>query len=186
MVGSLGAAGLGLSIDMDIDGIQKRLEDTFGAAVGPVTQGRVENWIEVDADKIDGVSEYLQSHPDLKFEVLTNLTGCDYPDKGHIQIIYSLVSYDSGAELTIKVNADREDPKVNTVMHIWAAADWLEREVFDLLGVDFIGHSDQRRILLPDDWIGNPLRKDYVEAPDYHGISTVRESLLSLDIPGRR
>ncbi len=185
MAGAFGVAGFGLAIDMDIQGIQKKLEATFGAAVGPVMEGSVENWIEVDPDKIDGVAEYLQSHPDFNYEVLTNLTGCDYPDKGHIQVVYSFVNYDSGSELTIKVNADREAPKVNTVMHVWAAADWLEREVFDLLGIDFIGHTDQRRILLPDDWVGNPLRKDYVEAPDYHGISTMRESLLSVDIPGR-
>ena len=57
--------------------------------------------------------------------------------------------------------------------------------MYDLLGVEFVGHPDLRRILLPDDWIGYPLRKDYVEAPDYHGISTVRESMLDIDIPGR-
>lgn len=170
---------------MKIEAIQKRLQSEFGAAVGPVATGSVESWIEVDSDKIDGVAAVLQSAEDLKFEVLTNLTGCDYPETGHIQIVYSLVSYDHNLELTLKVNADRETPRVNTVENVWSAANWLEREVFDLLGVDFVGHSDLRRILLPDDWVGNPLRKDYVEAPDYHGISTVRESLLSLDIPGR-
>jgi len=66
---------------------------------------------------------------------------------------------------------------------VWPAANWLEREVYDLLGVVFENHGDLRRILLPDDWIGHPLRKDYVEAPEYHGISTIRESML--DIPGR-
>jgi len=72
---------------------------------------------------------------------------------------------------------------VKTVENTWKAANWLEREIYDLLGVHFEGHSDLRRILLPEDWVGFPLRKDYVEAPEYHGISTVRESML--DIPGR-
>jgi len=170
---------------MTIEAIQKRLEDKFGAAVGPVAKGSVENWIEVDPDKIDQVGEALKSDAEWKFDVLTNLTGCDYPEKGHIQIVYSLVSYDNTMELTLKVNAERDEPRVNTVENVWSAANWLEREVYDLLGVEFTGHSDLRRILLPDDWVGNPLRKDYVEAPDYHGISTGRESLLSVDIPGR-
>ena len=168
---------------MDIQSIQKKLEDQFGGAVGPVSEGSVENWIEVDPDKIDVICAVLES--EFGFVTLTNLTGCDYPEKNHIQIVYSLVSFDSPDDLTLKVNADREDPKVNTVEKVWAAANWLEREVYDLLGVDFVGHSELRRILLPDDWVGHPLRKDYVEAPEYHGISTVRESLLSVDIPGR-
>jgi NADH-quinone oxidoreductase subunit C len=172
-------------MSMDIQAIQKQLEGQFGAAVGPVSEGKVENWIEVDADKIAAVADFLKSAAELKFDVLTNLTGVDHPDKGHIQIVYSLVSYDNAQQLTLKVNADRESPKVDTVENVWSAANWLEREVYDLLGVEFSGHTDLRRILLPDDWVGHPLRKDYVEAPDYHGISTGRESLLSLDIPGR-
>jgi NADH-quinone oxidoreductase subunit C len=170
---------------MEIGAIQKQLESQFGAVVGPVVEGRIESWIEVDPDKIEIVSMFLKNGAELAFDVLSNLTGCDYPGKGHIQIVYNVASYDLGHELTLKVNTDRETPVVNTVEGVWAAANWLEREVYDLLGVDFRGHSDQRRILLPDDWIGNPLRKDYVEAPDYHGISTMRESLLSVEIPGR-
>jgi len=185
MAGPIRTQGLRLSMPMDIQAIQKQLEKHFGAAVGPVTEGSVENWIEVDADKIEAVADFLKSAADLKFDVLTNLTGVDHPATGHIQIVYSLVSYDNAFDLTLKVNAERENPKVDTVENVWSAANWLEREVYDLLGVEFTGHSDLRRILLPDDWVGHPLRKDYVEAPDYHGISTGRESLLSLDIPGR-
>jgi NADH-quinone oxidoreductase subunit C len=170
---------------MESTAIQKKLEGEFGAVVGPVNEGRIESWIEVDADKIDAVCERLRDDPELAFDGLMNMTGCDYPDKGHIQIVYSLMSYEHGHELTLKVNAERDAPAVNTVEYVWPAANWLEREVYDLLGVDFVGHSDLRRILLPDDWIGYPLRKDYVEAPDYHGISTIRESLLSVEIPGR-
>jgi len=168
---------------MDLNQIQKQLEEQLGGAVGPVEPGRLESWIEVDADKIDLACEILRTAQGLRFDCLSNLTGVDYPDKGHVQVVYNLMSYELGHEVTLKVNADRGAPKVNTCENVWAAANWLEREAFDLLGVVFVGHSDLRRILLPDDWVGFPLRKDYVEAPEYHGISTIRESML--DIPGR-
>ena len=168
---------------MDIAGIQSHLAGRFGATIGPVAESKRSTWIEVDPTQIDKVSAELQSHLDLKFDCLSNLSGVDYPEEGHIQVVYHLISYDLGHELTLKVNADRERPIVNTVENVWPAANWLEREVFDLLGVRFAGHSDLRRILLPDDWVGYPLRKDYVEAPEYHGISTIRESMLN--IPGR-
>jgi NADH-quinone oxidoreductase subunit C len=168
---------------MQIEEIQKRLEDEFAAAVGPVVEAVHGSWIEIDPDKIDKVCDFLKSSLELKFDCLSNLSGVDYPAKGHIQIVYNVFSYELGHELTLKVNADRETPVVATVETVWPAANWLEREVYDLLGVEFAGHSDLRRILLPEDWVGHPLRKDYVEAPEYHGISTVRESML--DIPGR-
>lgn len=170
---------------MDETAIQKTLEARFGGAVGPVSKGAVENWIEVDADSIAEVAAFLARDPATSFENLSNLTGVDQPSTGHIQCIYHLVSYAHGHVLTLKVNADRESPKIPTVSGVWAGANWLEREAFDLLGIEFLGHPDLRRILLPDDWVGNPLRKDYVEAPDYHGISTIRESMLTIDLPER-
>jgi NADH-quinone oxidoreductase subunit C len=82
----------------------------------------------------------------------------------------------------LKVRLPRENPLVPTVEEIWKSANWMEREIFDLLGVTFDGHSDLRRILMPEDWPGFPLRKDFVEPAEYHGISTVRESpILRLD-----
>ena len=168
---------------MDTQAIQRKLEAAFGGVVGPVAAGRVESWIEVDPDRIDEIAAMLVRDADTRFECLSNLSGVDYPAHGHIQVVYNLISYAHGHELTLKVNADRDAPEVKTVSGVWAAANWLEREVFDLLGVNFVGHPDLRRILLPDDWVGNPLRKDYVEAPDYHGISTIRESMLRIDLP---
>jgi NADH-quinone oxidoreductase subunit C len=76
------------------------------------------------------------------------------------------------------VNAPRDNPVVQTVENVWKAANWLEREIYDLLGVVFTGHCDLRRLLMPEDWIGYPLRKDFVEPEEYHGINTRRESLL--------
>jgi NADH-quinone oxidoreductase subunit C len=170
---------------MDTQAIQKKLEAAFGGAVGPAAPGRVESWIEVDAARVDETAALLARDPETRFECLSNLSGVDYPAHGHIQVVYNLFSYTHRHALTLKVNADRDMPKIKTVSKVWAAANWLEREVFDLLGVDFVGHPDLRRILLPEDWVGSPLRKDYVEAPEYHGISTVRESMLRIDLPVR-
>jgi NADH-quinone oxidoreductase subunit C len=168
---------------MDAAAVHKRLESRFRAAVGPVESARLESWIGVDADKVDAIAAFLKSEPDLAFDCLSTQSGVDYPQRGCIEVVYHLFSYRHRHELTLKVMADRANPLVKTVERVWPAANWLEREIFDLLGVVFEGHSDLRRILLPDDWIGHPLRKDYVEAPEYHGISTIRESML--DMPGR-
>jgi NADH-quinone oxidoreductase subunit C len=168
---------------MDVNAVQKKLETKFRAAIGPVESGRLESWIEVEPGVIDRVADALKSDSELAFDCLSNQTGTDYPEKGVIQIVYNLFSYRHKHELTIKVNLPRTTPAVKSVERVWPAANWQEREIFDLLGVVFEGHTDLRRILLPDDWIGYPLRKDYVEAPEYHGISTIRESML--DLPGR-
>ena len=168
---------------MNIHEIHKRVHGAFGAAVAPVEEGRLTSSIEIDPQRIDEVSAFLKSEDDLAFDSLANLTGVDYPERDKIQVVYELDSYRLRHSLVLRVDCLREDPETKTVEGVWRAANWLEREVYDLLGVGFVGNHDLRRILLPDDWIGHPLRKDYVEAPEYHGISTVRESIL--DVPGR-
>ncbi len=95
-----------------------------------------------------------------------------------IEVVYHLFSYRHRHAVVVKAAASRDAPTLPTVSTVWRAAIWQEREIFDLLGVVFTGHPDLRRILLPEDWVGHPLRKDYVEPTEYHGISTKRESLL--------
>ena len=102
----------------------------------------------------------------------------DYPKRAVIEIVYNLYSYKHRHLFALKVGAPRDNPVVPTVSTVWAHADWQEREAFDLLGLTFTGHPDLRRILMPEDWPGHPLRKDFVEPEEYHGISTSRESLL--------
>ena len=93
-------------------------------------------------------------------------------------MVYHLYSLVHRHGLVLKAETDRDAPTIATVESVWKAATWLEREIYDLFGVNFAGHSDLRRILLPDDWVGHPLRKDYQEAGGYHGIGNERPDPL--------
>ena len=135
-------------------------------------------FIRVEPAAILAVCQFLRDEPDLQFDALSNETGVDYKAKGVIEVVYHLYSYPHRHAIVLKVDAPRDNPVVPSIETVWKAANWLEREIYDLLGVTFEGHSDLRRLLMPEDWIGYPLRKDFVEPEEYHGISTRRESLL--------
>ena len=163
---------------MEAKGIYGRLEKKFRGKVSRF-QGHVfDPNLHVDPQAIVEVCRYLRDHPDLKFEILSDLTGLDLPKENKIQVVYHLFSYSHRHQIVIKVDLPRENPHVSTMEGVWKAANWFEREVFDLFGVVFEGHSDLRRILLPEDWVGHPLRKDYVEQEEYDGISTQRAPLV--------
>ena len=102
----------------------------------------------------------------------------DWPKRNVIEVVYHLFSYKHRHGIVLKVEADRAQPVVPTIEGVWKAANWMEREVYDLFGVTFSGHPDLRRVMLPDDWVGHPLRKDYQEAGGYHGIPNLRENPL--------
>jgi NADH-quinone oxidoreductase subunit C len=163
---------------LDATGVHARLTARFGDAVGaPAGAGR-DAALTVAPERIAEVATFLRDDPELGFDCLSNLSGVDYPKAGHIQVVYHLFSYRHRHWIVLKVNANRDDPAVPTVSGVWSHANWEEREVFDLLGVRFAGHPDLRRLLMPEDWPGHPLRKDFVEPEEYHGIATSRESLL--------
>ena len=105
------------------------------------------------------IAQLLANDPKLKFDFLSCLTGVDYEE--HMEVIYNLYSMDLDQYLCIKVKMPRSNPKVVSVQPVWKTADWHEREAYDLLGIEFIGHPNLTRILLEDDWVGHPLRKDY-------------------------
>jgi NADH-quinone oxidoreductase subunit C len=106
------------------------------------------------------------------------MSGVDFLKEGKLQVVSHLYSYPHRHSLVVKVDVPRENPTLPSLEGVWKAANWQEREIYDLVGVIFTDHSDLRRILMPEDWVGHPLRKDFVEPEDYHGISTRRESLL--------
>jgi NADH-quinone oxidoreductase subunit C len=144
------------------------------------TGGKLDTFAVIETSAVEEVCRFLRDDPETAFDCLSNETGVDYKDR--IEVVYHLFSYRHRHGCVLKVKLPRDNPVIVTVEHIWSAANWMEREIFDLLGVTFEGHSDMRRILMPEDWPGYPLRKDFVEPQEYHGISTVRESpIMRLD-----
>jgi len=97
----------------------------------------------------------------LGFDYLACLTGVDYPEAGYLEAVYNLYSYGRRRHLILKARCPREDPVLPSVSGVWKAALFLERETYDLVGIRFEGHPDLKRILLPEPWVGHPLRKDY-------------------------
>jgi NADH-quinone oxidoreductase subunit C len=158
--------------------IHERLKGRFGDDVGPLSEAKIDQHCVVKRERIVEVCRFLKTEPGLDFDFLEDLTAVDWPKRNVIEVVYHLISYKHRHLFKLKVEADRAAPVVPTVECVWKTANWFEREVYDLFGVDFPGHPDLRRIMLPDDWIGHPLRKDYQEAGGWHGISNVRENPL--------
>jgi len=116
------------------------------------------------------IAEFLRRDPAIQLDWLANLSGVDYAADGKLCAVYDLWSFQHRHSLAVKVFCNREHPTIPSVSDLWRAADWHEREAFDLLGIQFEGHPDLRRILLAEDWDGHPLRKDYVFPRSYHDI----------------
>jgi len=115
--------------------------------------------IKVEVDKLYKTMKILKTAPEFNYNYLTNLTAVDYQE--YLEVIYHLYSLQTGNRLEVKVEVDSQTPKVPSVMNIWGAANWQEREVYDMFGITFNGHSNLKRILLTDDFEGHPLRKDF-------------------------
>jgi NADH-quinone oxidoreductase subunit C len=108
------------------------------------------------------VMRALRDLPHLAFTFLAELTAVDFwPQEPRFEVVYILVSMEHGVRLRVKVRLQGDVARVQTVTGVWPAANWLEREVWDLFGIAFDGHPDPRRLLMPEDWEGYPLRKDY-------------------------
>ena len=160
--------------------IYERVKERFPDKVLEVSDRKPDPFAVVAPDAIVAIGRFLCGDPETAMDCLNNETGVDYKDR--IEVVYHLFSYKHRHGCVLKVRLPRDNPVIPTVEEIWRAADWMEREIFDLLGVTFEGHGDLRRILMPEDWPGHPLRKDFVEPLEYHGISTVRESpIIRLD-----
>ncbi|WP_246320427.1 NADH-quinone oxidoreductase subunit C [Paenibacillus qinlingensis] len=101
----------------------------------------------------------LRDHAELRCDYLRNLSGVD--QETHLEVAYHLLSLTHKHEYCVKVKTDREQASIPSVADVWPTANWNEREAFDLFGIDFPGHPNLVRIMMPDDWVGHPLRKDY-------------------------
>ncbi len=160
--------------------IHQKLTAQFGDAVGALQPAKKDPFCTFKAERLVEICRFLKSDPELSFDFLQDQTATDHPKEGLIRLVYHFYSYRHHHMLAAKIELPRAHPEVDTVEGVWKSANWMEREIFDLFGVVFRGHSDLRRILLPDDWQGYPLRKDYVEAGGYHGVSNVRDNPLDL------
>ena len=124
-------------------------------------QLKPENWLEI--------AKWLKSNESLYFDSLQCNTGMDLGE-GILESRYNLHSMKHLHKIEIRIKVSVEKPDIPSVEEVWRVADWFERETYDMFGINFIGHRDLRRILLPEDWEGWPLRKDYEEQETYHGI----------------
>ena len=106
------------------------------------------------------LAQMLRDDEELQFDFLSCVTGVDYPE--HMEVIYNLYSTVKDLYLYVKVKTPRENASIDSVDSVWKAADYMERETYDLMGIDFPGHWNMKRILLQDEWEGHPLRKDYI------------------------
>src|ERR1041385_1603260 len=138
----------------------KKLKGQFGEAIGEALEFLGQVSVTVDGVRIVEICDFLKRDKETPFDYLSDLTCVHYPDRrdAPFEIVYNLFSIEANERVRLKV---RTKDSVDSVTGVWPAANWLEREVFDLFGVRFNGHPDLRRLLLPPDWEGHPLRKDY-------------------------
>ncbi len=158
---------------MNAQEIHDVLKGKFGGAITGFDDGAKSPFVVVDRAAFASVMPFLRDETSLAFDLLLLVTGLDYPM--HFLAVYHLASTRHLHGIAVKVELPRENPEIASLAGIWPAADWHERETYDLVGIQFVGHPNLRRILCPEDWEGYPLRKDYVQPEEYHGISNVRQ-----------
>lgn len=164
------------------------LEQQFGSRIKSKSLEALDPFVVVDAATLLEVCRFLKDDSRLQFDFLNCISGVDYlePDpkkapkagfEPHMEVVYHFSSFRHRHRFVLKVVLPRwkddkpgELPEVPSVTSLWATANWHEREVYDLSGVWFTGHPELTRILLADDWVGHPLRKDYEYPLEYHGI----------------
>jgi NADH-quinone oxidoreductase subunit C len=155
---------------MNAQEIVAALRGRFGEKILDAFEEDKHPRVHVEAADAREVLQFLRREPSLKMDWLRCLSGVDYVGEGRMAVVYDLWSFEHRHVLAVKVFCSREEARVPSVVDLWAAANWHEREAFDLFGIVFDGHPDLRRILCADDWVGHPLRKDYVFPREYHGI----------------
>lgn len=149
--------------------LNKLTEKFADAIVEAKVDAVLEPYVKVKAETIREISYFLRDDSDLQFDTLMCLSGMDY-GKGVLGVVYNLGSIVKKHKFTLKVDVSVDSPNIPSVESVWRTADWHEREAYDLFGIVFTDHPDLRRILLPEDWEGHPLRKDYQVQEFYHGM----------------
>lgn len=162
---------------MTFSEITDLLSTQFGKQLQANTQN-LQPYLTIPVDQLTDICRFLRDDERLFFDLLACITAIDNGSNANtMEVVYNLTSIPYEHNLMLKVIVPRNVkgttlPSVPSLAHIWRTADWHEREAFDLVGIQFDGHPDLRRILLPTDWVGHPLRTDYQEEEQYHGIKT--------------
>lgn len=168
--------------------IGKLLQQRFGDAIEEIAVAGAHSYAQVKADRWPEVARFLRDEPRLRLNFLRCITSLDLLAKDKLACVYDLmhIPMDRPGELitttrefAVRVVTERANPVIPSVANVWEAAEWHEREAYDLMGITFTGHPDLRRILCPDDWEGHPLRKDYEFPLEYHGIPATTEFELT-------
>ena len=149
--------------------VSQILEDKFPGAV-IVPEEPHNDFIQLNSEKWNEIAKFLKTESALKFDSCQCITGVDLGVEENLEIRYNLHSTKHLHKVEIRIEADRKRPRIPSVEQIWRIADWFEREVYDMYGIRFKGHRDLRRMLLPEDWKGWPLRKDYKTPQTYNGM----------------
>ena len=156
---------------MTSEDIYTKLKEEFGDSILSLEEVVLDSFILIAPDAIADIARYLAEEDELAFDSLVCLSGVDLGAKEeNLEIVYHLFSMTHRHTVVLKAILPKEDPHIPSVEDIWKTANWHEREAYDLYGITFEGHSDLRRILMPDDWEGHPLRKDYKDPEFYRGM----------------
>jgi NADH-quinone oxidoreductase subunit C len=157
---------------MNEKNIFEKLKERFGDNILELKDNIPQPFIRVNRNLIEDICFFLRDEKDLLFDSLACLSGVDYKD--YFTVVYHLFSTIKKHKVVLKADIERGKPEIKSVERVWKVANWFERETYDMFGILFLEHSDLRRILLPEDWKGYPLRKDYKYPEEYHGITAQR------------
>jgi NADH-quinone oxidoreductase subunit C len=148
--------------------VTEKLKARFVDAVQEIVEAHGELTVIVSRAPIVEICQFLKDDPDLRFDMLMDMAGVDYLGREpRFEVVYHLYSIPHNSRLRLKVRVPEGDLVVPTVSSVWSTANWHEREAFDMLGIEFADHPDLRRIYMPDDYPGHPLRKDFpILGPD--------------------
>ena len=163
---------------MDFDAIVTRLKAQWPEIEAPAVGGG-DRFVVIPAEKTFEIMKCLKDDPELLFDSLMTLIGVDTGCE--LWVVYPLHSMKHAHKLLAKVVLPREQPAVESVVKLWSAANFAEREVYDLYGIVFKNHPDLRRLLNPPDWVGWPMRKDYEFPREYRGVPLLREGQYFAD-----
>ncbi|MGA3245953.1 MAG: NADH-quinone oxidoreductase subunit C [Bacteroidota bacterium] len=155
---------------MTAEEIYNSLKTKFGDAILEAKLDALQPWISVDPAKTKEIALFLRDDQAMQFDYMMCLSGVDYNKDGKLGIVYHLFSMVHKHKIVLKAFCTKENPHIQSVSSVWGTANWHEREAFDMYGIIIDEHPDLRRILLPYDWEGHPLRKDYKVPEFYNGM----------------